>query len=153
METIKTIIVVTLGLFCMPWGAVRARLCAQGRISLNKRQTKSESSLAPRLGGIHHPLAAAPGPLTMPKHIPAVSRTSSCRTCREAWLPGGGQLCFRRGESDGIPPAVMPNSNVYLEQLSGHKRMRFDLAQSRHHWAAREEIYMLLQQHADELTN
>ena len=46
-------------------------------------------------------------------------------------MPGGGSLVaanyvYGVAKPDGLT-MVMPNSNVYLEQLSGHKEVRFDL--------------------------
>jgi tripartite-type tricarboxylate transporter receptor subunit TctC len=67
-------------------------------------------------------------------------------------MPGGGSLVAMNyvagvAKPDGLT-AVMPNSNVYLEQLSGHKEVRFDLRQF-HIIGSQEKNYMLLYMRAD----
>jgi tripartite-type tricarboxylate transporter receptor subunit TctC len=67
-------------------------------------------------------------------------------------MPGGGSLVAMNyvagvAKPDGLT-LVMPNSNVYLEQLSGHKEVRFDLRKF-HIIGSQEKNYMLLYMRAD----
>jgi tripartite-type tricarboxylate transporter receptor subunit TctC len=67
-------------------------------------------------------------------------------------MPGGGSLVAMNyvagvAKPDGLT-AVMPNSNVYLEQLSGHKEVRFDLRKF-YIIGSQEKNYMLLYMRAD----
>ena len=67
-------------------------------------------------------------------------------------MPGGGSLVAVNyvagvAKPDGLT-AVMPNSNVYLEQLSGQKEVRFDLRKF-HILGSQEKNYMLLYMRAD----
>ena len=67
-------------------------------------------------------------------------------------MPGGGSLVaanyvYGVAKPDGLT-MVMPNSNVYLEQLSGHKEVRFDLRKFPI-IGSQEKNYMLLYMRAD----
>jgi tripartite-type tricarboxylate transporter receptor subunit TctC len=67
-------------------------------------------------------------------------------------MPGGGSLVAMNyvagvAKPDGLT-LVMPNSNVYLEQLSGHKEVRFDLRKF-FIIGSQEKNYMLLYMRAD----
>ena len=67
-------------------------------------------------------------------------------------MPGGGSLVaanyvYGVAKPDGLT-MVMPNSNVYLEQLSGHKEVRFDLRKFPI-LGSQEKNYMLLYMRAD----
>jgi tripartite-type tricarboxylate transporter receptor subunit TctC len=67
-------------------------------------------------------------------------------------MPGGGSLVAMNyvagvAKPDGLT-LVMPNSNVYLEQLSGHKEVRFDLRKFSI-IGSQEKNYMLLYMRAD----
>jgi tripartite-type tricarboxylate transporter receptor subunit TctC len=67
-------------------------------------------------------------------------------------MPGGGSLVAVNyvsgvAKPDGLT-AVMPNSNIYLEQLSGHKEVRFDLRKF-HIIGSQEKNYMLLYMRVD----
>jgi tripartite-type tricarboxylate transporter receptor subunit TctC len=83
---------------------------------------------------------------TMPKYIPGQPDMIVQN------MPGAGSLValnyvYGVAKPDGLT-AVMPNSNVYIEQLSGHKEVRFDLRK----FAAigsQEKNYMLLYMRAD----
>jgi tripartite-type tricarboxylate transporter receptor subunit TctC len=83
---------------------------------------------------------------TMPKYIPGNPGFIVQN------MPGGGSLVAMNyvagvAKPDGLS-AVMPNSNVYLEQLSGHKEVRFDLRKF-HIIGSQEKNYMLLYMRAD----
>jgi tripartite-type tricarboxylate transporter receptor subunit TctC len=67
-------------------------------------------------------------------------------------MPGGGSLVAMNyvagvAKPDGLT-AVMPNSNVYLEQLSGQKEVRFDLRKF-HVIGSQEKNYMMLYMRTD----
>ncbi|MBM2805738.1 MAG: hypothetical protein HW419_3631, partial [Deltaproteobacteria bacterium] len=67
-------------------------------------------------------------------------------------MPGAGSLValnyvYGVVKPDGLT-TVMPNSNVYLEQLSGHKEVRFDLRKFSV-IGSQEKNYMLLYMRAD----
>jgi tripartite-type tricarboxylate transporter receptor subunit TctC len=67
-------------------------------------------------------------------------------------MPGAGSLValnyvYGVVKADGLT-TVMPNSNVYLEQLSGHKEVRFDLRKFPI-IGSQEKNYMLLYMRAD----
>ena len=67
-------------------------------------------------------------------------------------MPGAGSLVALNyvngvAKPDGLA-TVMPNSNVYLEQLSGHKEVRFDLRKFSI-IGSQEKNYMLLYMRAD----
>jgi tripartite-type tricarboxylate transporter receptor subunit TctC len=67
-------------------------------------------------------------------------------------MPGGGSLVatnyvYGVAKPDGLT-VVMPNSNTYLEQLSGHKEVRFDLRKF-YVVGSQEKNYMLLYMRAD----
>ena len=67
-------------------------------------------------------------------------------------MPGAGSLValnyvYGVVKPDGLT-AVMPNSNVYLEQLSGHKEVRFDLRKFPI-IGSQEKNFMLLYMRAD----
>jgi tripartite-type tricarboxylate transporter receptor subunit TctC len=67
-------------------------------------------------------------------------------------MPGAGSLVAMNyvsgvAKPDGLT-TVMPNSNVYLEQLSGHKEVRFDLRKFPI-LGSQEKNYMLLYMRAD----
>ncbi|HEY3165770.1 MAG TPA: tripartite tricarboxylate transporter substrate-binding protein, partial [Candidatus Binatia bacterium] len=67
-------------------------------------------------------------------------------------MPGGGSLVaanyvYGVAKPDGLT-TLMPNSNVYLEQLSGHKEVRFDLRKFPI-LGSQEKNYMLLYMRAD----
>ena len=67
-------------------------------------------------------------------------------------MPGGGSLVatnyvYGVAKPDGLT-VVMPNSNTYLEQLSGHKEVRFDLRKM-YVVGSQEKNYMLLYMRAD----
>jgi len=60
-------------------------------------------------------------------------------------MPGGGSLVaanyvLRCRQADGLT-TVMPNSNVYLEQLSGHKEVRFDLRKFPNHRVSGKKLH------------
>ncbi|HEX6767762.1 MAG TPA: tripartite tricarboxylate transporter substrate-binding protein, partial [Candidatus Binatia bacterium] len=82
----------------------------------------------------------------MPKHIPGNPNFIVQN------MPGGGSLTatnyvYGVAKPDGLT-AVMPNSNIYLEQLSGSKEVRFDLRKF-HIVGSQEKNYMLLYMRAD----
>src|SRR5262245_39009573 len=67
-------------------------------------------------------------------------------------MPGAGSLValnyvYGVVKPDGLT-TVMPNSNVYIEQLSGHKEVRFDLRKFSV-IGSQEKNYMLLYMRAD----
>jgi len=67
-------------------------------------------------------------------------------------MPGGGSLVatnyvYGVAKPDGLT-VVMPNSNTYLEQLSGHNEVRFDLRRMQI-IGSQEKNYMLLYMRAD----
>ena len=67
-------------------------------------------------------------------------------------MPGGGSLVatnyvYGVAKPDGLT-LLMPNSNTYLEQLSGHNEVRFDLRKM-HIIGSQEKNYMLLYMRAD----
>ena len=83
---------------------------------------------------------------TMPKYIPGQPDIIVQN------MPGGGSLVaanyvYGVAKPDGLT-MVMPNSNVYLEQLSGHKEVRFDLRKFPI-IGSQEKNYMLLYMRAD----
>jgi tripartite-type tricarboxylate transporter receptor subunit TctC len=83
---------------------------------------------------------------SMPKYIPG-SPGAIVQN-----MPGGGSLVAMNyvsgvAKPDGLT-LVMPNSNVYLEQLSGHKEVRFDLRKF-FIIGSQEKNYMLLYMRAD----
>jgi tripartite-type tricarboxylate transporter receptor subunit TctC len=83
---------------------------------------------------------------TMPKYIPGQPDIIVQN------MPGGGSLVaanyvYGVARPDGLT-TVMPNSNVYLEQLSGHKEVRFDLRKFPI-LGSQEKNYMLLYMRAD----
>jgi len=83
---------------------------------------------------------------TMPKYIPGQPDIIVQN------MPGGGSLVaanyvYGVAKPDGLT-TVMPNSNVYLEQLSGHKEVRFDLRKFPI-IGSQEKNYMLLYMRAD----
>src|SRR5512139_3879499 len=76
----------------------------------------------------------------MPKHIPGNPNFIVQN------MPGGGSLTatnyvYGVAKPDGLT-AVMPNSNIYLEQLSGSKEVRFDLRKF-HIVGSQDKNYML----------
>jgi tripartite-type tricarboxylate transporter receptor subunit TctC len=82
----------------------------------------------------------------MPKYIPGNPNAIVQN------MPGGGSLVAMNytagvAKPDGLT-AVMPNSNVDLEQLSGHKEVRFDLRKF-FILGSQEKNYMLLYMRAD----
>src|SRR5262245_23084359 len=67
-------------------------------------------------------------------------------------MPGAGSLValnyvYGVAKPDGLT-TVMPNSNVYIEQLSGHKEVRFDLRKFSA-IGSQEKNYMILYMRAD----
>jgi tripartite-type tricarboxylate transporter receptor subunit TctC len=67
-------------------------------------------------------------------------------------MPGAGSLIatnyvYGVAKADGLT-VVMPNSNTYLEQLSGHKEVRFDLRKM-HIIGSQEKNFMILYMRAD----
>jgi len=83
---------------------------------------------------------------TMPKYIPGQPDIIVQN------MPGGGSLVaanyvYGVAKPDGLT-TLMPNSNVYLEQLSGHKEVRFDLRKFPI-LGSQEKNYMLLYMRAD----
>jgi tripartite-type tricarboxylate transporter receptor subunit TctC len=82
----------------------------------------------------------------MPKHIPGNPNFIVQN------MAGGGSLTatnyvYGVAKPDGLT-AVMPNSNIYLDQLSGNKEVRFDLRKF-HIVGSQEKNYMLLYMRAD----
>jgi tripartite-type tricarboxylate transporter receptor subunit TctC len=83
---------------------------------------------------------------TMPKYIPGQPDIIVQN------MPGAGSLVamnyvYGIAKPDGLT-TVMPNSNVYLEQLSGHKEVRFDLRKFPI-LGSQEKNYMLLYMRSD----
>lgn len=83
---------------------------------------------------------------TMPKFIPGQPDIIVQN------MPGAGSLVaanyvYGIAKPDGLT-TLMPNSNIYLEQLSGHKEVRFDLRKFPI-LGSQEKNYMLLYMRAD----
>lgn len=142
MKKIRTIIVVTLAMFvCL--GARSGLVHAQAESFYKGKQIRIITGAT--AGGFYDRWARLLA-RAMPKYIPGQPDMIVQN------MPGGGSLVAMNyvsgvAKPDGLA-AVMPNSNVYLEQLSGHKEVRFDLRKF-YILGSQEKNYMLLYMRAD----